>query len=753
MTDQSADQQPVRPNHQWNLPIWLDRFLLIIGIGATVLAVIILVMWVVINFVWAAEDIAQLTTVPTQIESNAILEIDYPALIPANDTPVDFLFTLRNDIPLVQTTTITMAIPSGLRVLDMSKAAITGTSSLTTVNGAPIFTSTTLIKSRLISDANASPKVMSIEFGPQTEDRAKSVRFLNARTENTWWLLLPGNWQCVTITAPPSVQLPSPCLWIETTADRAWRNFVNGAVNDKSPLVISAVALLALAGAAASRWWNQQAKKEQQGSENSQRVLNEFRAAMRDQQNAKARQAFGEMQMPKLLPYILPEDLAHARYLINLTEGEISEPLIKSAAAVWPAETAGALAYAINNAPKDRVGLLHAYRTFPLDRLTSEYRQSFEKANAEFGVPSLQARKWPRLPEFRDQQPPFLPGSVAEKIGFNLFASEYAEEEVALLFDKSYAFFWPEHILYNHMMANSSPEIVWGRPGTGKTVLGLALGEYPVKETLGCYLAGLPALSNIQMCFAWKLLTFVRYHPTFLSPLDQYDRHLLAQFLTSSLGQELVLAEIHTVPEGVKKWQKELDDDSGRQLRESNVLTQLRLLEQDVIAVVASSDLTETQWPLVLAHCVQVLGFRQIRLVLDAIGDKCPEWLQQFVLPNLSTWVGAGIAVKIMVSDDVATELQLSEHPSRFDVLSSRHLHWKSDQMRQMIEWRHQHSGTNVALADVIADDVLDEMITMSHLNPRCFARLWNVAAVLDLAAGRITPDVLRQVEKQVSCR
>jgi hypothetical protein len=268
---------------------------------------------------------------------------------------------------------------------------------------------------------------------------------------------------------------------------------------------------------------------------------------------------------------------------------------------------------------------------------------------------------------------------------------------------------------------------------------------------LGCYLAGLPALSDIQISFAWKLLTFVRYHPTFLSLISQYDRHLLAQLLVNSLGGELVLAEIRAMPEDVKDWLMEPDDDAGRQLRESNVLTQLRLLEQDLTAAVAKSDWTESPWALALAHCAQSLEFKQIRLVLDAAGDECPEWLQRFVLPNLSAWAVAGIVVKIMVSDDVAKMLQLPEHPARLGVLTGHQLQWQKDQMQAMVKWRHQQSGTNMVLAEVIADDVLDEMIAVSQLNPRCFIRLWN-AAERGLKGGQITLDVLRQVEKQAPC-
>lgn len=769
MTDQPVDQQPMRMNHPRNQPVWRDHFFLVMGGGAAILAAAILVMWVVVNFAWATEDITWHTTLSAPVDHKAVLEIYYPALIPANNAPVDFLFVLRSDTPLVQTTTITVEIPSGLRVLGAGTVAITATSTLTTAMP---------IESQPVTDADASPKVLSIEFDPQSEDRAKSIRFLNARTENTWWLFLPGNAQCLTVTLPSSlIQASPPCFRIETTPDRAWRNFVNNAVNDKSPLVILAVSLLSLAGAAVSRWWNQwqaeqekerarkdqvrkdeQAKKEQQESKNQQRAssaLAEFRAAMRDQQSAKARQAFGEMQKPELLPYISPEDLARARYLINLMDGEISESLISSAAAAWPAETAGALEYAAKNNPKDRAGLLRAFRTFPLDKLTPEYRQSFEKAKEEFGVPSLQARKWPQLPEFHDQQPLLVTDSVAGKIGFHLFVSEYAEEEQALLFDKSLAFFWPEHILCQHMMTNTAPEIIWGRSGTGKTALGLALGEYPVDEvkgTLGCYLAGLPALSNIQISFASKLLAFVQYHPTFLSRLGQYDRHLLAQLLVSLLGRDLVLAKIRTLPDDVKNWQKEPGDEKSRLLRESNVQTQLRLLEQDVNAGVAQPDLTATQWSLALVHCAHVLGFKQIRLVLDAAGDQCPEWLQRFVLPSLNAWTEAGIVVKIIVPDEVATALQLPAYPARLGALTCHQLRWRNDQMQQMIEWRHQRSGTNVALAEVIGDDVLDEMIAMSHLNPGCFVRLWNAAATLDLKDGRITLDIVQQVEKQVPC-
>jgi cell division protein FtsL len=520
-------------------------------------------------------------------------------------------------------------------------------------------------------------------------------------------------------------------IGVEGTLRAALRGLVGNSLN----WIVTA--LLSAAGLVFTQFEKRretEEKKEAEKREQAKQERDRFRNLMQKQNVPLAQEALDELEKQGLMQYLAPADLAWMRHLVDWSKGNLAGLDFKTVPLDWLDAVAGALGFARENGRGNDQEMLSALRQLPTDKLSSELQTLVQSA---MNLPE-QARHWPPRPTEPNWNLIALNQPWQDHLGVNPYPYEYAEDDATILFPQVGAFS-DEHFLYQRIKATNKSEIIAGEAGTGKTAMALALGEYLHNaETLACYLPGLPEEREIQHVLAKKILAFVCWHPTFLRKLGQDSRGLLARVCVDALGDQVVLAALDSAPIEEMAFIKDYKGEE-RTKRERIVYSQLRLFRETIVSLPARESFPHYEWYSALAQCARSLGFQlPIRVVIDASGEKCAEWMNESILPCIPFWKMDGVIVKIFVTSTVTNAIKFPEDHLGWLLFSE--LEWDASLLTQMLEHRFKNvmaaRDSRLVRPEVVDDPLWNRMIRNAKNNPRCFIRLWN--RMLTIAANGV---------------
>lgn len=675
---------------------------------------------------WQAENV-QNQSKTIVLNDNTKITVDYPALVLIEDKPAPFSFSLSVTDPLTQPLTITVQLPLELVVA---------------------------IPAQTYRDFEPHLTFEALTSRVQTQ----TMQIANAR-------LVWGWEQAYTIVLTATICSYTQTDTLPLKIEGTWRASLRGFLANQWNLVVTALftsvgliyTFFEKRREAEEKVRERKVEEERREREEKNKQANcrkeKFRQLMRQQNFSLAQQTLHSLKEQSLLEFIEPDDRAWMEHLSQWSEGNLLAELnIETVPENWLNEVAGALVYAFHQGQGKAPEIKSLLRQLPMDKLAGNVWNAVQAAIA---LPE-QSPRWPLRPEKPNLDLIALSDPWKERLPFNPFPYEYAEDDFPLLFSEVGAF-WNEHPVYKRAVATSKTEIIAGESGAGKTAMALALGEYGHdnnKETLACYLVGLPEERDIQQALAKKILTFVCRHPTFLRKLGQDSRVLLARVCTAALGTHYVLAVLDSVPIEKIEYVQQESDPNNRRIRENIIRSQLRLLRNIIISLPADQPHTFDGWGSALAECARVLGFTlPIRVVIDTSGKRCAEWINENILPRASAWRRHGIIAKIFVSAHVGSAIEVPTDHLGWLVFSE--LKWDTPLMSQMLDHRFENmmaaKDRRVVRRDIASDELWEQMISKARCNPRCFIRLWN--RMLDLATdGVLNGQVLGKALEGFEC-
>ncbi|MBI5303748.1 MAG: hypothetical protein HY868_16550 [Chloroflexi bacterium] len=732
----------------------LERVFSLFVLLITLVALLFVAVWSIVLLGWPS-GAALVLTKSIPLNNSETLQVDYPAVILADSKPRTLTFTRPPSITATDTLTITVAVSQLLRFIS--------------------------------PNSQLAPLATSITFpASTTESQMSSVAIVNAqkatcnpfsfRADDIFRIMLiKATFRCIStpqaIVISPAIGTEQKLgLEVETTFAAALRDFVNNEKSDKSPLIFLAAALFSAVVWSYTQIQNLRDKNKKLAEEKSDKdkqlaetQLEDFRTYLRKREAIKASETFEKLKQLASEEHVSQTDLQRMQQLMDITHGKLNNEILEQLLPTWGEETAHSILYAKSQGKIDAISLLNYIRRLYGHAPAELIETAMAKARVEMQVDPIQSRSWPTRPNPIRQEELFLPDTIGNRLrNANPFPNPTAEEEESLLFSSTGSF-WNDHPLQQQMQTGIRPKGVWGLEGTGRTALALGLGKYTAeKEVLVCYLRGLPQLPEIQAEFAKRILEFVCIHPTWLSPLGQDERSLIAQFCATYLGKEIALAEIGFLSSQQMKWLDTARDLAQRKLWESEVSIQLRLLKEQIQVPLSDRALFHSQWIQALKQCAHSLGFgKGVWLVLDVEGFGWIEWFTKSLLPNLQQWTAADIVIRIFVPEDPTPSLSMPLKKSLDGQITFEELHWRKtetrDDFEKMIHWRFERFcnafGIHTQLDDLFQGDAFQKMIQAADYNPGCFIRLWNAIAQSNPLNGRITENVLREAENKVKCR
>gem|GEM_PF-2107628 len=680
-------------NTCWTIMEWVLLFVLFVFVPLGLVSL-------PLSIEWQAQDLGRHSKTMTLADGKT-LTVDYPAIVLIDDKPA--LFSLSLHQPITQPLTVTV---------QLDRALLLAIPPQPYRDDAPVLT-----------------------FQPQASRvQTQTLPIANAR-------LVSGLEQAGTVTlivtGGSSPITETLTIGVEGTLRAALRGLVGNSLN----WIVTA--LLSAAGLVFTQFEKRretEEKKEAEKREQAKQERDRFRNLMQKQNVPLAQEALDELEKQGLMQYLAPADLAWMRHLVDWSKGNLAGLDFKTVPLDWLDAVAGALGFARENGRGNDQEVLSALRQLPTDKLSSELQTLVQSA---MNLPE-QARHWPPRPTEPNWNLMALNQPWQDRLGVNPYPCEYAEDEVNLLFSQVGAF-WSEHPLYRRLVASTKSEIIAGEVGMGKTAMALALGEYLHNaETLACYLPGLPDEREMQRALAKKILDFVCWHPTFLRKLGQDSRVSLAHVCVDVLGDQIVLAKLDTVAVQEMEFIRQAQNEQDSKRRENIVRSQLRLFRETVVSLPACERISDREWYGTLAQCARSLDFRlPIRVVIDASGKKCAEWMNEFILPRLPLWRMDEIIVKIFVPTSASNAIQFPEDHLGWLLFSE--LEWDASLLTQMLEHRFNSimaaRGSRVVRPGVVDEHLWNQMIESAKNNPRCFIRLWN--RMLAIAANGVLDETV----------
>lgn len=357
-------------------------------------------------------------------------------------------------------------------------------------------------------------------------------------------------------------------------------------------------------------------------------------------------------------------------------------------------------------------------RSFPIDQCSSKYVRALWEKRREIGYEGLQRRDW----QFFSSVPS---SDQSSEFFFDPFINERAEVEKPWLFCKNGSLFWA-HSLFEHLNTDSVPlSLVIGERGSGKTALALALGQYKhSSQTLGVYLKYAPQLPQIYQDFASRLLEFIQLHPTHLVYLAPEELRLLAQLLSTYLGQAPLLSSLSRAyfPENWR-WLQEASDIEKRRLWQIEGQTQLRLLIREVEKV-SNNPLPLSEWPIALYHLTQAFRFETIRLIVDTNIQCSPSWLEEVIFKPYQTWTQAHCQIVLFLHPETANQWKKWIEED-FPIYP---LSWEAQNhnlLKSMILNRWEIRNQNKDITMAIKIELLEQLLVDAKGNPGKFILLW----------------------------
>ena len=681
-------------NTCWTIMEWLLLFVLFVFVPLGFVSL-------PLSIEWQAQDLTHLTE-KIELGDGKTLTVDYPAIVLIDDKPALFSFSLHQ--PITQPLTVTV---------QLDRALVLAIPPQTYRDDAPVLT-----------------------FQPQVSRvQTQTLPIANAR-------LVDGLGQTgavtLTITGSSSPITETLTIGVEGTLRAALRSFVGNSLN----LIITA--LLSAAGLVFRLFEKRREAEEKQKEieekrEQAKQAREGFRNLMQQQNAHLAQEVLDDLGKQGLAQYLAPGDPAWMRRLVDWSKGNLAGLNFRTLPPDWLEAAAGALIFARENGLGNDKEVSNAFRQLPVDKLSNDLQ---EVVQITIHLPE-QERRWRLRPAEPNWNLIALNQPWQDHLGVNPFPYEYAEDDAIILFCQEVGAFWDEHSLYQRIKATNKSEIIAGEAGMGKTAMALALGEYlHGSETLACYLPGLPEEHEIQRALAKKILDFVCQHPTFLRKLGQDSRVLLAHVCVDVLGDQVVLAALDSAPIEEMAFIKDYKGEE-RTKRERIVYSQLRLFREMIDALPAREHLSHRDWCGALAQCARSLGFQlPIRVVIDASGEHCAEWINLVVLPRIAEWKMRDVVAIIFVPDRMM-DTRLSGKDSPW--LGFPKLEWDSSLLPQMLEHRFKNimaaRNSRVVRPEIVDEHLWNRMIESAKNNPRCFIRLWN--RMLAIAANGVLDETV----------
>ncbi|MDI6769965.1 MAG: ATP-binding protein, partial [Anaerolineales bacterium] len=681
-----------------------DAFGILVGGFFWCLLLGALIWWFLATVYWPAQN--ELYKNPS-VDLNAVcaqcrLEIRHPAiaLIDQQPTRVDFTFYSSDSDP--RSLTVMVTVPSALIVVDAA--------------------------------GQQQSNTVRLDYSGVLTSEFSSIFLMNARTTAGWDVdELVICIQMLATSKEPSEIQSSLTIGVEGTGRATLRRFGSKEEGVAGHLFPLATILVSAAGLYYQEMRQRREREERAAEQQRQRAITLrglFRESMREKKITDAREAYKEIEEKNLTQYLDASVIRYPTHLLKIADGDMDEKDVAALSAAWPDETAGALVYAAKYCPIDRLALIRALRSFPIDKISDlalqgEVKEAREKLGA---TEPVQAREWPPLPKAKAL--PDLPVEIYKGIKSNPFSAhaERAEDDIAFLFRERKKLFWDKHPVYQELVGADGFSIAAGESGCGKTALALALGRYlHDREVLACYFKGLPEFSEFRTGFAWRLLEFIKRHPPYLSLLGKKERQLLAQLLMQGLGTDLVLVEVSRLSSHSSKWPWwSLDkDDDQRRLWETEGITQLRLL-YEAIETAKPHRISNQYWANVLSSCAKSLNFRErIPLVIDADDNINSEWLQRTILRYQQAWELANINILLFVPQAKARQLGWSDSNLPYGCAKYLQLPWDGQGMLEWARHRWRQVYEREHLDVLFAPNALQALINAANGNPRCFIRIW----------------------------
>jgi hypothetical protein len=578
-----------------------------------------------------------------------------------------------------------------------------------------------------------------IEFdneGPLTA----TLTLVNTRVLNTFWS--PPQKLSVTVTSPTVAPHPAvnPIeIVVEDEPTRAARIFISDAVSERSFFVLIVGALVSLAGALLP-WLREREQGEARTIEQARNKADELKRRFREMPLSvdlgDAYSVLNDLKRPELKTHAEADILKFDKLLKlaagNLNSGDELISIVRTCASEFP--NGCAQAYLRSHRELSKLIDPVALRSARLDLRPSDpelLRHLNELEQRELAV-QAPAPAWLR-PELKP--PPGYPASPAERTPelLSRFWLPRAEEEREHLFRPRGAFYHTG--LYETLEKSSAPCLIYGAPGSGRTALALALGQYPLdteQPRLALYATGDVPLAEIQAGFGKLLLRFLSLYPTLLTSLSPAERRLLARVLGVINRWETVHAKVASVIRE-KPWAESLGheakDEAQKDFWTASAEASMRALEDELARLSQEAD-QEIAWPGDLCQCALSLGLQRVMLVVDA-DEADAEAVNTHFIPNLRRWAAEGLITHLFLPNPVRDHVRLPRGAQE------KRLKWGREQLITLVEHRYRRAYGDEHVQLPIETDALSKLLDACRAQenreesytPRRFIELWEAAA------------------------
>jgi len=704
---------------------WQQKFVLISGLFFLVLVIVSIyigVLWFQINRTEKIRDeLLKISEIATTDQGQSV-RAEYPARIlydgPAREVKVTRLATSTLSLPL----TLTLHLEEGF--------TLSGTNHL------PSFIDHQLV------------------FSP-TEETVQSITFhvSNARRIEDIDLSI----QTLTLTplTPPLVL----SIEVEGAQRSVHRAFINSTINEKSPLIIGLSALISVIAFGFNFIQQQyrerkereekqfQERKEQEEKQRkieeklkreqlSQVQFGKIREALIKANAAQARHELGVLLESKenLREFILTDDIDYIKELIQIAQDNTPNLVEFMRTARWPEETAGALIAQGTNVlqVQERRNLINAINIFLSSRqqeLSEKKQQDLRNVITKWEENLKIDRNTPWKITYPKPQPQKENSHISKILeGYSPFNHRCAEYDLNFLLHDTGGF-WSEHLVYKQIINSAMPQVIFGVEGCGKTAFAQALSQRlddprgDLAGILPVYISGQLNLTEIRQFISQSLLEFICASPFTLSGLGNYEQHLLARQLCTTLDHDTIA---RVLVEGAKRQQPlKITDPEKLELWRTETLLQLnmfeKILEQNKMA----------SW--IETSNISVLELDFIVVSMDVNNGEI-NYIRE-ILSLLHQWTSYKLIVKLFLPQTTADKLM--GNTTHLDFIP---LTWTEIQLKEMATWRFERTTTLLgnspsldnppfhgSIEDIFDNiDLYSQFIRYSQGNPRRLAKLWN---------------------------
>jgi hypothetical protein len=289
------------------------------------------------------------------------------------------------------------------------------------------------------------------------------------------------------------------------------------------------------------------------------------------------------------------------------------------------------------------------------------------------------------------------------------------------------------------LKANSFPQIIWGKPGTGRTALALGLSRsFDDPKTFGCYRPSIGNINDIQISLAQVLLNLVRRRAPWLWRLEKADRDLLARLWISVLDRYHVLAQLNKLDEV----QSGPPPQGSEQIWQEQSAVELRLLSQAIEKSDEEVSIQLDAWLCGFSYILKVLEFIRVVIAIDLKSGQYDAWFDKEFL-EIYSWIQKinSVPIHILVTLSAEKEPDFEDVPKKM----IQELRWSADALREMFICRIREPNEHEEHIDANPTPVFDMLFNNADDNPRKLAKIWydfrkrhpDVDSLLD-----ITPDM-----------